>query len=276
MKNSINLNSNEWCDLVFEHKNKSYGAYALRQSSGKRHILALAIIIVLVAFISLLPTLISTAKASSNKDTEGIKDEYKITIIDVNKPDVDKPVIEVPEVEPPKLIKELKTVAFVPPVITSDEMVKEGETLKSVDDVLKTDAVVGIYDNPDGSLEPEAVPIEKVQVVEVEPKKDKVFNSVEIMPLFPGGEKEMYRFIGQNLKYPVSAQEANIQGKVVVRFVVDQNGSINDVEILRGIDPNCDKEALRVIKNMPKWVPGKQNGIPVKVYYTMPIVFRLS
>lgn len=271
MKNSINLNSNEWCNLVFEHKNKSYGAYALRQSSGKRHILAFAIIIVLVVFISLLPTLISTAKASSNKDTEGIKDEYKITIIDVN-----KPVIEVPEVEPPKLIKELKTVAFVPPVITPDEMVKEGETLKSVDDVLKTDAVVGIYDNPDGSLEPEAVPIEKVQVVEVEPKKDKVFNSVEIMPLFPGGEKEMYRFIGQNLKYPVPAQEANIQGKVVVRFVVDQNGSINDVEILRGIDPNCDKEALRVIKNMPKWVPGKQNGIPVKVYYTMPIVFRLS
>ena len=96
------------------------------------------------------------------------------------------------------------------------------------------------------------------------------------MPSFPGGETEMHKFINDNLKYPVVAQESGIQGRVTIRFVVTKSGVISDVTVIRGIDPSCDKEAVRVVKAMPKWIPGKQNGLNVPVYFTLPIVFRLK
>ena len=107
-------------------------------------------------------------------------------------------------------------------------------------------------------------------------KKEGVFTIVEDMPKFPGGEQEMMKFIGSNLKYPVVAQEAGIQGRVVIRFIVSTEGDIEDVEVVRGIDPSCDREAMRVVKSMPKWTPGKQNGKAVPVYFTLPILFRLK
>ncbi|GAB6120548.1 TonB family protein [Dysgonomonas termitidis] len=106
--------------------------------------------------------------------------------------------------------------------------------------------------------------------------EEKPFVTVEQMPGFPGGETEMHRFINDNLKYPVVAQESGIQGRVTIRFVVTKTGAISDVTVIRGIDPSCDKEAVRVVKAMPKWIPGKQNGLNVPVYFTLPVVFRLS
>lgn len=99
--------------------------------------------------------------------------------------------------------------------------------------------------------------------------------TVEKMPGFPGGEGEMQKFIGENLKYPAVAVENGVQGRVTLRFIVEKDGAISDVRILRGIDPSCDKEAVRVIKAMPKWIPAKQNGREVRCYFTLPIVFRL-
>lgn len=96
------------------------------------------------------------------------------------------------------------------------------------------------------------------------------------MPRFPGGEAAMHKFIGDNLKYPVSAQDAGIQGRVTVRFVVSKTGKVSDVKIIRGIDPACDKEVVRIIKAMPNWIPGEQHGIAVPVYFTIPVVFRLN
>ena len=101
------------------------------------------------------------------------------------------------------------------------------------------------------------------------------YTSVEQMPSFPGGEQAMKKFIMTNLRYPVKAQENKIQGRVVTRFVVDKDGAIKDVELLRRVSPECDAEALRIIKSMPKWNPGKQKGMEVSVYYTLPVIFRL-
>jgi TonB family protein len=106
--------------------------------------------------------------------------------------------------------------------------------------------------------------------------KPEIFNHVEVMPTFPGGDEEMRRWLAENIKYPVIAQEQGIQGRVIVRFVVSPDGSVGAAEVQRSLDPNCDREALRVIKRMPKWIPGKQNGNAVYVYYTIPIAFRLS
>lgn len=104
---------------------------------------------------------------------------------------------------------------------------------------------------------------------------EKPLVTVEQMPSFKGGEAEMLKFISNNMKYPASAKENGIQGRVTVRFVITSAGKITDVQIIRGIDPACDKEAIRIVKNMPDWEPGKQNGKAVSVYYTLPIKFSL-
>ncbi len=104
---------------------------------------------------------------------------------------------------------------------------------------------------------------------------EKPLVTVEQMPSFKGGEAEMLKFISNNMKYPASAKENGIQGRVTVRFVITSAGKITDVQIIRGIDPACDKEAIRIVKSMPDWEPGKQNGKAVSVYYTLPIKFSL-
>jgi len=113
-------------------------------------------------------------------------------------------------------------------------------------------------------------------VEEEEESAQQIFTVVEEMPQFPGGEGELLKFINRSIKYPVIAQENGIQGRVICAFVVNRDGSVVDGEVLRGVDPSLDKEALRVIGTLPKWTPGKQRGKPVRVKYTVPITFRLQ
>jgi protein TonB len=110
----------------------------------------------------------------------------------------------------------------------------------------------------------------------VEEDDNVVFQVVETMPTFPGGDAELFKFLSNNVKYPVIAQENGIQGRVICQFVVNRDGSIVDVEVVRSVDPSLDKEAIRVIKSMPKWSPGKQRGKPVRVKYTLPVNFKLQ
>ncbi|MDR1919449.1 MAG: energy transducer TonB [Tannerellaceae bacterium] len=111
---------------------------------------------------------------------------------------------------------------------------------------------------------------------EEEESAQPIFTVVEEMPKFPGGEVELLKFLSSSIKYPVIAQENGIQGRVICAFVVNRDGTIVDAEVVRGVDPSLDKEALRVINTMPKWSPGKQRGKPVRVKYTVPITFRLQ
>lgn len=115
------------------------------------------------------------------------------------------------------------------------------------------------------------------QVVTQAPvEEEKVFDMVEQMPTFPGGQAELLSFIGKNLKYPTIAQENGTQGRVICQFIVGKDGTVRDVQVVKSLDPYCDKEAIRVIRSMPRWIPGKQNGKPVTVKYTVPITFRLQ
>lgn len=111
---------------------------------------------------------------------------------------------------------------------------------------------------------------------EEEESAQQIFTVVEEMPEFPGGMNELLKYLAKSIKYPVIAQENGIQGRVICAFVVNRDGSIVDAEVLRGVDPSLDKEALRVINAMPKWKPGKQRGKPVRVKYTVPVTFRLQ
>lgn len=124
--------------------------------------------------------------------------------------------------------------------------------------------------------ETEVQDYEPVEEVEEEEEETQIFQVVETMPTFPGGDAARIKYLQNNLKYPTMARESGIQGKVFVTFVVEKDGSITDVKVLRGIGGGCDEEAVRVIKNMPKWKPGKQRGKPVRVQFNMPIVFKLA
>lgn len=278
MKNLINLNSSEWCDIVFEGKNKSYGAYEMRQSSTKRHLIAFGAMLLLVAIIAALPSIVSTVKAATTAPNEGYDGEYTMaTIVDITPPIEEPKIPDMVVPEPPKLIA--AEMRFVPPTIVEDELVDPDKALTSMEDLTKSKITIGKHQMLEGSLDKEAVRLDDIREFEkvVEPVKEKgPVTIAEVMPQFPGGEKEMYSYINTNLKYPTIAQENAIQGKVTIRFVVGKSGEILDAQILKGFDIACDKEALRVVKSMPRWIPGKQNGVPVQVYFTLPITFRLK
>ena len=152
--------------------------------------------------------------------------------------------------------------------------VQEVEILNVVDDDVKTESVeIKTEDDKDVEVVI-APPVEAPVVEEVE---EEIFVVVESMPEFPGGAQEMMKFIAENIKYPVIAQENGIQGRVICQFVIEKNGSVTDLQVVRSSgDASLDKEAERVIKNMPKWKPGKQRGKPVRVKYTIPVAFRLQ
>lgn len=276
MSKDIRLNSAEWCDVVFEGKNKQYGAYRLRQSSSKRHIVAFLVVCVFAGFVSALPGLVSEIKKLTQTQTGPMDEAYEMSNIPVEQEIPEENVIKQETAPPPPPLK--TTVKFVPPTIAKDEEVVE-EKMVGQDEIQETKIQISVADVK-GTDDKHGIDIaelrEHKQIVEEKPVEEKPFVTVEQMPSFPGGESEMHKFINDNLKYPVVAQESGIQGRVTIRFVVTKTGAISDVTVIRGIDPSCDKEAVRVVKAMPKWIAGKQNGLNVPVYFTLPIVFRLK
>ena len=152
--------------------------------------------------------------------------------------------------------------------------VQEVEVLNGVEDNVETES---IEVNTEDDKAEEVVIAAPVEAPVEEEEEEVVFVVVESMPEFPGGQQALFKYLSENVKYPVIAQENGIQGRVICQFVVNKDGSIVDVEVVRsGGDPSLDKEAIRVIKSMPKWKPGKQRGKPVRVKYTVPVNFKLQ
>lgn len=274
----IDLISSDWVDLVFEGRNKAYGAYRLRKSTTKRNILAMVAVVILliVAFIIL------TVKnfVDEQRAKVAMTQVAELTNYDQPKKKAEVKQKKV-EVEPERVVERVKSsIKFTAPVIKKDEEVKLDEELKTQDELMSTKTAIGTFDvkgNDDANGE---ILKAKEVIAEPEPPKheeeNKVFDIVEQQPLFPGGPAALMKYLSENTKYPVVAQENGVQGRVTVQFVVEKDGSISDVHVLRGVDPSLDKEAVRVVKSMPRWTPGKQNGITVRVNYRVPVLFRLQ
>ena len=148
------------------------------------------------------------------------------------------------------------------------------ETLTIVDDDADVEeTTIATSEETNQAVEIKYVP---VAVEEEEPEEQTIFEVVENMPDFPGGQAALMQYLAKNIKYPTIAQENGTQGRVIVQFVVNRDGSIVDAKVLRGVDPYLDKEAIRVISSMPKWKPGMQRGKAVRVKYTVPVMFRLQ
>ena len=263
----IDLTSFEWRELIFQGKNKEYGAYTLRSESNKRHNVSMIIIAVAALLVFSVPKLIELANSKLKKD----KVTEVTQFIKLDKPEVKNDVKKVEPVEPPPALK--SSIKFVAPVIAKDEEVKD-ETFKSQDET-KANVAISLADVK-GNDEANGKDIADVKAQVTQEVEEKPYTVIEQMPVYPGGEGELLSFIGKNLKYPVIAQENGIEGKVIIRFVVSKTGKISNVEVLRSLDPACDKEAVRVVKMLQNWIPGKQNGVNVPVYYTLPITFRLQ
>ena len=274
----IDLISNEWTDLVFEGRNQSYGAYQLRKSTGKRNLWAL--IIVALAAVLLYLGLQLQRMAEANKKVENTQAVQLAKLNTEKKKEAKVEKKEIIRQEPEKVVEQVKSsVKFTAPVIKKDEEVKEEDMIK-LDEVEKSNKAVGAF-NVQGNDEVGGEVLKaKEEIKAPEPPKhveeEKVFDVVEQMPSFPGGNSALMKFLNENIHYPVVAQENGVQGRVVISFVVERDGHITDVQVARSVDPSLDKEAQRVVKSMPKWIPGKQNGSAVRVKYNVPVSFRLQ
>lgn len=272
----IDLIDNSWVDLVFESKNKEYGAYRLRKGTGVRNVKAMilvfaTIIIIMVAVWA--KVAIENAlpkKVAIETDVElsqlAQKKEAKVERKEPVKIEVEQKVVE----------KVKSSVKFTAPEIKKDEEVNPEDELKSQDELAQTTAAIGSFDVV-GNDEAEGEVLKAKEVIAQEAEEaEKVFDVVEQMPSFPGGQGALFEFLSKNIRYPAVAEENGVQGRVIVTFVVERDGSITDVKVVKSVDPSLDKEATRLVKSMPNWIPGKQNGSAVRVKFTLPVTFQLQ
>ncbi|HNS12422.1 MAG TPA: energy transducer TonB [Bacteroidia bacterium] len=251
----------ERVELVFEQRNRAYGGYILRREYTTRVLFALIASIVGISLLVAIPKLVSVL---TKTDTE-TKTTMTEAVTLLEPPPIDKSAPPPPPVIPPPPVQQ--TIKFTPPkVVKDEEVVDPPPTQEEIKDVqVSTVTVEGdkdIIDLPDEN------PIGE--------DEGKIFTVVEEMPGFPGGEGKLFEYLQKNIKYPPVARENGIQGRVYVTFVVDKDGKIKDAKILRGIGGGCDEEALRVIRNMPEWKAGRQNGRSVQVQYNLPVNFTLK
>ena len=275
MTNDINLTSQEWLDIIFEGKNKDYGAYTLRSGSPKRHAVAFIVVAAAAVLTFLAASLINTY--NQNKQKEKITDVVQMSDISMKNAEVPKENIE-KRYEAPPPVEFISTIKFTAPVIKKDELVKEENEVKSQNEITESKVAISVADvkgtNEETGVDIATLQENKVIVASEEPEK--IFEVVEQPPSYPGGDAALMEYLNNNISYPTIAQELNIQGKVTCSFVVGKDGSIQDVRVERSVDGSLDKEAVRVIKSMPRWIPGRQGGNAVKVKYYLPVSFRLQ
>lgn len=279
----IDLISGKWSDLVFDSRNKAYGAYAIRQQTGKRNVWSMLAVL-------LLGVLMYGGLQLKNKidaDREARLRQEQAAELSALEAEAEKKKDE-PKVERQEIIQEKKEVieevksstAFQVPEIKKDDQVKN--QVVSQDEVMEKKEAIGSFNVEGNSDKGATLKVEqqlKEEKVEEKPKEDlsrKVFDVVEKMPSYPGGNGALQKWLAQNITYPAAAAENGVEGRVIVAFVVEPDGSVSDVRIARGVDPSLDREALSVVKRMPKWIPGMQNGSPVRVKFNVPVTFKLQ
>jgi len=271
MAKDVNLYSQEWCDIVFEGKNKDYGAYQIRLTSSKRYIIALIAILILTIFVAFIPTIVAKVKEAAQRRAiaAGLTETTKITELE-NLEEIEE--IRPEALPPPPLIASIK---FTPPVITASEEMTDDDAMKSQEELQESKSVISIADvqgDPHGTVDIRDLEVAK----EIAPEPEIIHTVVEQLAEFPGGMQELNALIKKRLVYPQLAAENQIQGTTVVQFVVMKDGTVDKVTIYASSHPLLDKEAMRVVKTLPKWIPGKIGGKGVNSYFIIPIVFTLQ
>ncbi|MBP7373702.1 MAG: energy transducer TonB [Prevotella sp.] len=276
----IDLYDPKWVDMVFDGKNKSYGAFQLRKGTSSRNIKSLIILVIAAALVGgfLAWKVIEQKQAEQQA---AYMEAMELSKLQKEAKKQEKKEVVKPKVEPKKEIPVARqTQKFTAPVIKKDELVKEENQIKQMD---KLDDKVAVgTENHEGTKDRNVEAVRNDIAVNTPPPApkeevtNKVFDVVEVMPSFPGGQGALMSYLNSHTKYPVVAQENGVQGRVTVSFVVERDGSITDVHVVRSVDPSLDREAARVVSTMPNWQPGKQNGSAVRVKFNVPVQFKLQ
>ena len=256
----LDILKDQWLEIVFEGRNKVYGAYELRKTNPKTTIKALIIGSLVFGFLVSFPLLISLLPDATNNDSLDQK------IVTVKLPPKEKPKENIPPPPPPP--PKVDQVKFVKPVVAKAEEVTE-EPPKVVEIKDKKIGDETIKGDPDAELTVEPVGNGPADVVD----DNNIYNTagIEVKPDFPGGMEKFYRYVGNNYRTP---EEEGLKGKVYVTFVVEKDGSLTDIKVVRDIGFGTGKEAIRVLQKCPKWNPGEQNGKKVRVLYSLPITIQ--
>lgn len=254
------INAPAFDEIVFEFRNKEYGAYRLRKKYSRNVIIALFIGTIILATAIITPYL--NAKALENKAKRAER-EVEIKLENLDQPNE---TVAPPPPPPPPPADVVQQAKYVPPVVVDSVKPEDNVQLMTADEAqieVKDQEVVEVVEGV------------KEEVQEEDPEATP-FVVVEEMPMFPGGDAALLKYIGEHTQYPEIAKENNIQGRVIVRFCVTSKGGVNQVSILKGVDPELDAEAIRVVNSLPVFKPGKQGGKPVPVWYMVPITFTLK
>ena len=287
-KRNVDLTSKEWRDLVFADKNKELGVYQLRKDSDKRH--NLAVLFTLIGLVIVFIGILAYSKYSDYKaEQEAIalqEEREKMAAAELLQQE-EEPEPE-PEVEEQKFEQEipevpeevLATVQVTQIAIVDADKVKnevmDMETQKEDNTARGVVTQEGSDDADKFKAVTEQVVVKEPVPVKEEKKEEEIFVAVEQPAEFPGGQAALMKWLSQNIRYPEAAQQNDIQGRVIVKFVVEKDGSIGQASIVKGVDKDLDREALRVVKKMPKWQPGKNNGVAVRSYFNLPVTFKLQ
>ncbi|RAJ10928.1 protein TonB [Chitinophaga skermanii] len=266
----------DFIDLLFNGRNQDYGAYELRKSYNKR------VRNSILATFSISLLLVGGYVIASNSDLSNIDRSRKPVVVTTVLEHVEIPETVTPppppvQAPPPPAVA---TIAFTHPRIVDNDQVQPEEEMPPIEStdnkaigIKTTDGVEGDFDPSANGLGPTAGGVETPPVE----KKEEIYTFVEIMPSFPGGDQALHKFLNDKIVYPSMAAENGIEGTVFVTFVVDGDGNIKDFKTTGAVrGGGLEEEALRVVKKMPKWNPGKQNGKPVNVQFNLPIRFRLG
>lgn len=273
MSKDISIRSRKWNDLVFEGKNKGYGAYHLRMTSSRRLVAGFLACITTVIVVSFLPVLIDTV--GHDQQTDQLSESTVLADLGNEPEEQVQDLIREEKAPPEPPLK--STVQFTAPVIVDANEIKKDEEIKPQEELAESKVQISVatVEGTDDKNGADIADLEQ-QKAAAEAAENKIFEIVEQSPQFPGGDQALRKYLEENLKYPVIAQENGIEGRVYVTFVIDKNGDISDIQVRRSPDASLGKEAIRVVQSMPKWIPGKQNGRNVRVYFTLPVNFRLK
>ena len=282
----IDLVSREWCEIVFEGRNKTYGAYRLRSKAGARNFKSLVTLLIFMAAIAALvitQSVISeiASKNNDNLDSENVtklselaqqkKEEKKVEKkieIEYSKPEIEK-------------VKVKASIQFTVPKIVDDDKVEEGKEVKSQEEVTKSNISIAAQDyagDGEGGINIDDLKENQQAGGSDVPAEEEVSDNalVEVPASYPGGEAALLQFVGKNLVYPSIAIEQELQGTVLVRFRVEKDGSIGKILIKKGLSKECDQAAAEVVSKLKRFVPAKQQGHPVPVWFTLPIRFQIQ
>lgn len=284
MAKDVDLSSKEWLDIVFDGKNQAFGAYEMRKDTTKRHTKAVVIVLIIIGLLALGMGVAGVVSKYASGEDEGadasVEQQLAVYEAEEDEAEEEEETFEMPEPEIEEMIKEdvaNQIQNTIIDVVEDDKVVNE---VKTQDELREDDRQVGVQDISDGvdDLTKKVVKEEVIIVEEKKPVEDIVYTTANVQqqPQFPGGEAAMYKWLSEHIQYPPQAAEEGVDGRVTVQFVVTKTGAIENVQVVRPRHPALDKEAIRVVKSMPAWNPGRNNGQPVKVTFVLPVSFKLQ